>query len=325
MNITFAIESFIDYCDSMMIVNESATGINKKYERFQKEMEKIKEEIKKEKDIDKIISLLNKEKSLIQQTKSAIMSENELGFRDSLKILKSTLGPLFVGAITVAAAKSKKVDKGTVLAGGGLTLFAGLMTKFDIEELKETKQKVIKALDQTTLNINSLISQFKYVKKQGAKSTDELEINYDRNSVTKNRSTLMSIWDKMFDKVKPVDELETDSLSKSERKPYADQMQKETVAFLKTWANNSEFKKVYQKYLHMINIHPTDYGDLFSVTITDYQSGIDNDSDDMNTDWYDDLLEAGEFFIKKRFEAWGGIVWSDIDFGDGDEGTIYVN
>lgn len=69
MGNTFAIESFIEYCDSMIIANESATGINKRYERFQKEMAEIRDSIKQEKDIDKIISLLNKEKSLIQQTK----------------------------------------------------------------------------------------------------------------------------------------------------------------------------------------------------------------------------------------------------------------
>jgi len=323
MNNTFAIESFIEYCDSMMIANESVTGINKKYEKFQKEMEKIKEEIKKEKDIDKIISLLNKEKSLIQQTKSAIMSESELDFKDSFKILKNTLAPLFMGAITIAAAKSKDVDKGTVAAAGGLTLFAGLVSKFNIDDLKETKQKVLKALDETIYKVNSLISQFNYAKKQGAKSTSELSVDYDRNTVTKKREDT-SIWSRMSKTIKPVEKLEGE-LTKSEIAKYGKQMQTETIAFLKRYANDSEFKSTFKKYLHMVNIHATDYSDLFSVTITDYQDGIDYDTDDMNNDWYDELLDVGVNFIKKRFDVWKDVVWSDIDTGDGDEGTIYVD
>ena len=75
----------------------------------------------------------------------------------------------------------------------------------------------------------------------------------------------------------------------------------------------------------MIRIHATDYSELFSVTITDYQDGIDYATDDMNNDWYDELLEVGTNFIEKRFDAWEDVVWFKIGTGDGDEGTIYVD
>lgn len=255
------------------------------------------------------------------------MSESELGFKDSLKILKSTLGPLFMGVLTIAAAKTKDIDKRdkkTAIAGfGGMTLFAGLLTKFDIEELKETKQKVSRALDEMTNNVNSLIEQFRYVKKQGAKSTSDLSIDYDRNRVTKKRE-IGSTWNRLSKTIKPVEKLK-DDISKSEIARYVDQMQRETVAFLKRYVNDSEFKTTFEKYLYRLDIRATDYADVFSVTITDYQNGIDIDSDDINIDWYDELLEVGEKFIEKRFDAWNGIVWNYIEFGDGDEGTIYVN
>ena len=333
MNTTFAIESFINYCDSMIIANESATGINKKYERFQKEMEKIKEEIKNEKDIDKIISLLNKEKSLVQQTKSAIMSEKEIGFKDSLKVLKSVLAPLVFGTIAIAASKSKELNKNdkrdAVVGFGGMALFSGLLTKFDIDKIKETKQEVVRALDTTITNINSLVDQFNYAKKQGAKAVSELDVDFDNAKVNKKRVEI-STWSRLSKTIDPVKDLGNDiedssDLSKAEIAKYAKQMQTETIAFLKRYVNDSEFKSTFKKYLHMIRIHATDYAELFSVTITDYQDGIDYDTDDMNNDWYDELLSVGENFIEKRFYPWKDIVWFSIGNGDGDEGTIYVD
>lgn len=71
----------------------------------------------------------------------------------------------------------------------------------------------------------------------------------------------------------------------------------------------------------MIDIRVTDYTDVFSITITDYQSGMDNGSDN---EWYYELLEVGETYIEKRFKNWQGIVWGFVSTGDGDEGTLYI-
>lgn len=72
----------------------------------------------------------------------------------------------------------------------------------------------------------------------------------------------------------------------------------------------------------MIVIRPTDYGEICSISFTDYQNGYDDNIKDPNirenNDWYNEVMEVGEAFIKRRF----GIA---ANTGDGDEGTLYIN
>lgn len=77
----------------------------------------------------------------------------------------------------------------------------------------------------------------------------------------------------------------------------------------------------------MIDIEETDYADVFSITFTSYQSGIDYDEEntDYNNDWYYEIMEVTKCYIRYRFAKWNGIIWNDISTGDGDEGTIYVD
>ena len=105
MNYTF--ENFISYCDDMMIAEESAHTINKKYIQLEKDLENIKTQLKSENDVNKILALLQKQKLLIQQVKSQVLSEQSFGFVDVFTMLKKSIIPLIIASMTICVAKSK--------------------------------------------------------------------------------------------------------------------------------------------------------------------------------------------------------------------------
>lgn len=165
-------------------------------------------------------------------------------------------------------------------------------------------------------SIANKINLYEYAIKKGANTINDISSNDGIVSSIEEIDNVMKLR-QTLNQIKPV------NIKLNSKEEYVEFMISDTINFLKKYIASSEFKKRYKEYLYMINIQETDYGDLFSITITDFQNGM-NKNDDDNT-WYHELLDIGKEYISKRFEQFRGKVWHDIDTGDGDEGTIYVN
>lgn len=101
-------------------------------------------------------------------------------------------------------------------------------------------------------------------------------------------------------------------------------MQTDCVQYLKKYSNSAQFKNKYKKYMYMVDITPEEYGDPYSIQISDYQSGIDYESGDDNNDWYNELLDAGEKYLKNKYKKEISKYRIRIHTGDGDECNIYL-
>lgn len=120
--------------------------------------------------------------------------------------------------------------------------------------------------------------------------------------------------------VKNIRDYGVDNLKKLLKK-----MQTDCIQYLKKYSNSSQFKNKYKKYMYMVDIIPEEYGDPYSIQITDYQNGIDPDSDDINNKWYTELLHAGEKYLKDKYKKEISKYAIIIDTGEGDECNIYIN
>lgn len=323
---TSTLESFISYCDTMMIAEESQKGLTALYEKVTDELKKVTEMIKKEDLLSKRISIYTKSISILTKLKSEVQNEKAITIRELPGILLSTIPSAIIGMLTVAGAKNYKREgklhdarttavAGTALTGLGLFAVSGKCC----DNLKEKKVSYLRAIDKAIDESKNIIQSYKVAISKGYKTIDQYDAM--NSPFTDNKSSRERVT-KTLSLIKPAGE------QPENEKDAIKQMQNESVAFLKKYASSKEFKASYKPYLHMIDIYVSDYGDLFSITITDYQDGYDDDIEDPiireNNNWYNELLTVGEGFIKHRFGKWELLKKHPVNIGDGDEGTIYV-
>jgi len=177
MDNNFAIESFIEYCDSMMIANESASNIDKEYTRYLDHLQKIQDKIDNEMSFDKTIKLLEEEKRIISHVRSKVSSESDLDIKDVCKMVKSTILPVSTAILSIIGARSKKFKFATGAAS--IALVSGTVSKITIQEIKNTKKHVIQNLDMHMEEIDNLIKMWKRYKSEGYKDKSEVAIPYD--------------------------------------------------------------------------------------------------------------------------------------------------
>lgn len=133
---------------------------------------------------------------------------------------------------------------------------------------------------------------------------------------------------KEYNKVEEIYKQELKAVGADNLINFMKSMQRDCISHLKMYSSTSRFKNMYKKYLGLIEIKDTDYGDPFSIQITSYQNGLpDNynyDDIDKDTSWYYDLLNEGKKYLEDKYKNDMKKYGIYVHTGDGDEGTIYI-
>ena len=331
----YPLENFISYCDNMMIAEESVSSVKSKYKQFQIELNKIKDELRKENNISKLIELYKKQSVVIDKFTTEIKKESRIGFKDIGMLLKYSILPLLFGGITISAMKMPNVDKKNKAAGAAMTACTLAWAVSEIKSSTDVKSNTIKVMNRLKERNESYIEYFEYAKKNGIINYNEISHGgyFNKNDIddTKSNANINDIRKSLPKSplleniqilLKPSDDPKFKNMSQEKLEDF---MEDDVLAFMKKYAASPTFKSKYKKYLYMVNIYSSGYESPFSITITDYQSGYDDNVDDNDNSWYLELLEIGEIYIRRRFKNWHNITWDHIGTGDGDEGTIYVS
>ena len=140
-------------------------------------------------------------------------------------------------------------------------------------------------------------------------------------------------------------ENKTERMERNEK--FTEMLQDEGIDFLKKYISKAEFKSKYKDKLYMISIEATDYGDPYSIQITEYQDGVDwdkltewekhnpkitNESDAdywkrnpyTNKDWYNELIDECISYLQSKYSKEMIERGISLSSGDGDEGNIYI-
>ena len=97
------------------------------------------------------------------------------------------------------------------------------------------------------------------------------------------------------------------------------------INFLKKFVSSTEFKKKYDKSLYMVNIKSDSNStrDEYIISITKHTNEIDSNLDNVDNDWYNELLHLGKKYINRKYKPWKDVVWDSVDIDD-EYGTIEI-
>ena len=182
----YTLESFITFCDDMMIAEESAKDMTDIISKTNSQINDIKEKIKKVDLIDNIKKLLLDEKNILENAKRDI-SSTKYSMSDYIKghskIIQSIIVaiPLIAGAIHGNKALQRKTldkkDIGITTALIGTGVGAGLagnqIRKGIDEDILKTKKRLIAEIDRNLFLNKVSENVFTKIKSMGFKNLSD--------------------------------------------------------------------------------------------------------------------------------------------------------